>query len=180
VVSKDSALGQCRQWLAANLPGVPVREVASTTLAAERAAREHGVAAIASEAAAKLYQLSHVIRCIEDRPDNATRFIVLGHEAARPSGDDRTSVVFSLRNESGSLYQALLPFKESGVNLTRIESRPSKKINWEYSFFVDMEGHAEEPKVKAALAKLRAATDDFRVLGSYPRAEHRVGRPPKS
>lgn len=180
VVSHPVALPQCRQWLAANLPGIPTREVASTALAAERASREYGVAAIASETAAALHGLSHVIRCIEDRPDNATRFLVLGAVPARPSGEDRTSIVFSLRNEAGSLYEALLPFKDAGLNLTRIESRPSKKVNWEYAFFVDLEGHAEDPRVAAVLARMKAATDDFRVLGSYPRCEPLVGRPPRS
>ncbi len=180
VVSKDQALAQCRQWLAANLPGVPTREVPSTALAAERAQRERGVAAIASEAAAKIYNLSHIIRCIEDKPDNATRFIVLGHSPAKPSGDDRTTVVFAVANEAGSLYSALLPFKKHGVNLTRIESRPSKKVNWEYTFFVDLEGHMENEKVRAALEEMAKVTDDFRILGSYPRAEHLIGSPPPS
>jgi len=180
VLSKDQALAQCRQWLAANLPGVPTREVPSTALAAERAQREHGVAAIASEAAAKIYNLSHIIRCIEDKPDNATRFVVLGHSWANPSGDDRTTVVFAVPNESGSLYNALLPFKKHEVNLTRIESRPSKKVNWEYTFFVDIEGHVEDEKVRAALDELAKVTDDFRVLGSYPRAEHLIGAPPRN
>ncbi len=178
VASHHNALAQCRQWLAGNLPGVPVREVPSTALAAERASREPGVAAIASEVAASLYSLSNIVRAIEDIPGNATRFVVLGTAFGGPSGDDRTSVMFSLRHESGSLYGALLPFKSNGINMTRIESRPSKKLNWDYSFLVDIEGHATDPKIEQALKAVQEHTDEFVVLGSYPRAMHLVNTPP--
>ncbi|MBN2712319.1 MAG: prephenate dehydratase [Planctomycetes bacterium] len=174
VISHPQALAQCRSWLAANLPGVPVREVASTAHAAERASREQGVAAIASEVAASLYNLNNVINCIEDKQDNTTRFVALAHTYGKPSGDDRTSIVFSVLNKSGSLYEALLPFKNNNINLTRIESRPSKKKNWEYSFFVDIDGHVDDPAVKKALEELKDSTDDFVHLGSYPKAAHLV------
>jgi chorismate mutase/prephenate dehydratase len=119
-----------------------------------------------------------VIECIEDKPDNTTRFIVLSHGYAGASGDDRTSIVFSTRNESGSLYKALEPFRKNGVNLTRIESRPSKKINWDYAFFVDLEGHVDDPVVQETFAEVQEFTDQFIVLGSYPRAAHLVRTPP--
>lgn len=178
VLSKDHALAQCRTWLAANLPGVPVRAVASTALAAERASREPGVAAIASEVTQNLYPLENIIRGIEDKPDNMTRFIVLAKEYAKPSGDDRTSIVFSCAHEAGSLYKALQPFRDFGVNMTRIESRPSKRINWEYAFFVDLEGHAENETVQVCFAEVQKFTDEFIILGSYPRAAHLVHTPP--
>ena len=180
VVSHPNALAQCRQWLAANLPGVPVREVPSTALAAERASREDGVAAVASEAAARLYELDCVVRGIEDKPDNTTRFLVLAQSFGGPSGDDRTSIVFSTRHESGSLYSALMPFKANSVNLTRIESRPSRRIKWEYSFFVDLEGHANDPRIDMTLKEVEEQTDEFKLLGSYPRAAHLVTVPPPS
>jgi len=178
VVSHPNALAQCREWLSTNLPGVPVREVPSTALAAERASREPGVAAIASEVAANLYELRVLVRGIEDKPDNTTRFLVLGHTFGGPSGDDRTSILFSTRHESGSLYSALMPFKANSVNLTRIESRPSKRIKWEYSFFIDLKGHANDPKIAMTLKEVEASTDEFRLLGSYPRAAHLVAAPP--
>lgn len=178
VVSHPQAVGQCRGWLAGHLAGVPVREVSSTSLAAERASREPGVAAIASSAAASLYELKNRIEGIEDKQGNMTRFIILAHEYGGPSGDDRTSIVFSVRHEAGSLYNALLPFKSCGVNLTRIESRPSKKKNWEYAFFVDLEGHAQDPKIAETLAEVERNTDDFVLLGSYPRAARLVQTPP--
>lgn len=179
VWSHPNALAQCRQWLAANLSGVPVREVASTVIAAARAASEPGIAAIASEAASTIHGLEILVRSIEDRPENTTRFAVLAHAyPEKRSGDDRTSIVFAIRHEAGSLFEALQPFKIHGINLTRIESRPSKKVNWEYAFFVDFEGHVADPGVPEVLEAIRRRTDDFRLLGSYPRAAHQVHVPP--
>ncbi len=169
--SHPQAIAQCRNWLAANAAGVEVIEVASTTRAAEMAAREDGAAAIASDAAAAIYDLRVLEACIEDRPDNITRFVVLSHRPAGRSGRDRTSVMFSLQHESGSLADALMIFKRHGVNMTRIESRPARKRAWEYTFFIDMEGHVEDEGVIAALDALRSRSHDFVVLGSYPRAE---------
>ncbi len=178
VVSHPSALAQCRSWLTANLPGVPVREVASTALAAERAAREAGVAAVASEAIATLHSFNRIERVIEDEPNNTTRFIVLAKTFAGPTSDDRTSLLFSVTHKAGSLYQALEAFKANGINLTRIESRPSKKTKWEYCFFVDIEGHVEDPAVAHTLAELKPAIDELTVLGSYPRTAKWVHAPP--
>lgn len=179
VISHPQALAQCRNWLAANLPGVPTEPVPSTATAAEQASYKRGVAAISSEVAMSIYtDLEHIERGIEDKPDNTTRFIVIGRHPAQPTGDDRTSVLFSIRHESGSLVHALAPFDREGVNMTRIESRPAKKVRWEYSFFVDLEGHQDEPRVQDTLEEVRRLTDDFRVLGSYPRAAHVVFTPP--
>lgn len=178
VVSHPMAIPQCRNWLAANLPGIPVEAVASTARAAERARDEKGLAAIASEAAAALYDLEILERCIEDNPNNMTRFIVIAHNDSPPTGEDRTSILFSTRHESGSLYHALEPFHRNQINLTRIESRPAKRVAWEYSFFVDLEGHASDPKVKETLEEVARITDDFRILGSYPRAARIVRTPP--
>jgi chorismate mutase/prephenate dehydratase len=167
VLSHAQALAQCRRWLTGHLSGVPVREVASTSLAAERASREKGAAAIAGEASVRLHGLAVLAESIEDRPDNATRFLVIGAANPPPTGADRTSVVFQVRNESGSLYRALMHFKLHDVNLTRIESRPARNP-WEYSFFVDMEGHRDDPRLAATLEEVAKNTSGFRWLGSYP------------
>jgi chorismate mutase/prephenate dehydratase len=171
IVSHPQPLAQCRNWLAANAGGIEIIEAASTSKAAQRAATEQGTAAIASEAAAELYDLLVLDRCIEDRADNVTRFAVLGHDYPGPTGQDRTSVMFSLHHEAGSLAEALTLFKQHDVNLTRIQSHPSRRRAWEYSFFIDLEGHATEGEISRALADLRAISHDFIILGSYPRAE---------
>ncbi len=178
VVSHPVAIPQCRNWLAAHLPGVPTQEVASTSKAAEFASYKKGVAAIASEAAAALYDFQFIERHIEDTTTNTTRFFIISKSAARSSGDDLTTLLFSVRNEAGSLYNALKVFSENNHNLTRIESRPAKKVSWEYSFFVDVEGHANDPLLSETLEKVKRLTDDFRILGSYPRAKHVVDTPP--
>jgi chorismate mutase/prephenate dehydratase len=171
IVSHPQALAQCRNWLAANAARIDVVEAPSTTRAAELAARERGTAAIAAEAAAALYDLHILESCIEDRPDNVTRFAVIAHAFGKATGSDRTSIMFSLAHEAGSLADALLIFKNRGVNLTRIESRPARKRTWEYAFFIDLDGHIDEPRVQEALADLRAASHDLAVLGSYPQAQ---------
>lgn len=176
VCSHPTALAQCRDWLLTHLPEVMLREVSSTAAAAARAADDPRVAAIASEAAAEVFELPIAARCIEDRLGNTTRFIILAKEGARETGDDRTSVVFSVRDSVGSLYDALMPFRSHDVNLLRIESRPRREgAAWEYSFFVDMEGHADAEKLRRAFDELSPRVNDFRVLGSYPRAA-RSGR----
>lgn len=172
IMSHPQPLAQCRMWLAANITHVDIVEAASTTAAARRAAEEHGVAAIASEAAAQIYGVNILERRIEDNVNNMTRFAVISHEYARPTGKDRTTISFSLKHKAGSLYDALLPFRANGVNLTRIESRPSRRRAWEYTFFLDMEGHAEDEPIARAVREISAETHDFRLIGSYPRAEH--------
>ncbi len=170
VCSHSQALAQCRQWLTANLPDVTVEEVSSTSAAAERAASDPAVAAVASELAARLYDLLVLHRRIEDNPLNSTRFLVLGRRAMPPSGKDKTSILCSLKHEVGALAAFLEPFARHGLNLTKIESRPTKRRPWEYVFFVDFEGHADTPPVQAALAEIRGRCLFLKLLGSYPTA----------
>jgi len=174
VASHPQALAQCRRWLEQNLGSVAQETMPSTAAAAERAAREPGVAAIASPIAASIYGLVAVRSRIEDAPNNTTRFLVVTRRAPRRSSRDITSLLFSIkRDQVGALYRALEPFAQHGVNLTRIESRPTKVRAWEYVFFCDFEGHVEDPAVREAIAALEPRCDFVRVLGSYPRAEAR-------
>lgn len=170
VYSHPQALAQCRRWLAAELPDVPTVEVASTAAAVERALDEPTAAAVASELAARLYDLPVLRARIEDSPHNVTRFLVIGTRAMGPSGRDKTSVLFSIKDEVGALYRILEPFALHALNLTKIESRPTKRRPWEYVFFVDFEGHRDDPTVQAALAALQAQCLFLKVLGSYPSA----------
>jgi chorismate mutase/prephenate dehydratase len=168
VVSHPQALAQCRQWLAQHLPEVPTQEVTSTAAAAELAAADVTVAAIASELAARLYAVPVLRPRIEDNAHNSTRFLVIGRRPAGPSGRDKTSILFAMRNEPGTLYRILEPFARRGVNLTKIESRPAKLRPWEYVMFVDVEGHRQTPVVASALDEIGARTLFLKVLGSYP------------
>jgi chorismate mutase/prephenate dehydratase len=170
VYSHAQILGQCRRWLQENLPGVPVCEAPSSTKAASLALSEDGVAAIASELAAELYDLPVLRAHIEDNPDNTTRFMIIGKQHPAATGDDKTSVCFSIKERVGGLYDSLVPFKKHNLALTMIESRPSKRRNWEYLFFVDFLGHESDPDVARALEELEEICDFVRVLGSYPRA----------
>lgn len=168
VYSHPQALAQCRKWLDSHLPGVAVHTSASTADAAVHATLDGSSAAIASLLAAQLYHLKPVALRIEDTPDNATRFLVIGHTTPAPTGRDKTSVVFSLKDRVGALYDVLLPFREAGVNLTKIESRPTKKKAWEYLFFVDFIGHQAEKHIQKALAGLEPKCTRLKILGSYP------------
>jgi len=171
VASIPQALAQCRLWLDAHLPGVDRIETASTAAAARLAADDATVAAIGSALAAEAWGLVTIQASIEDRRDNTTRFVVLGGAPAAPSGNDLTCVLFTVRrDESGALHRLLAPFAKHGVNLTSIQSRPLKGKPWEYVFFIDLEGHREEARVRAALAEAAALATAHRVLGSFPRA----------
>lgn len=170
VYSHQQSFAQCREWLDANLPGAERITVSSNAEAARRASKEPHTAAIAGEAAAALYELGTLASNIEDFPDNTTRFLVIGRQAAEPSGQDKTSLMITTPNRPGSLFRVLEPFAREGVSLTRIESRPSHCVNWEYVFFVDIDGHQRDPKVAAALSVLKNEAEMLRVLGSYPRA----------
>ena len=171
IYSHAQSLGQCRRWLDQNFPANVERiAVNSNAEAARRAAAEEGAAAIAGEAAAELYDLSVRNANIEDRPDNTTRFLIIGRQETGPSGEDKTSIMVSNRNKPGSLYQVLAPFHEAGVNLTRIETRPDPSGTWNYIFFIDFEGHCEDDVTAAVLKKLREIAVDYKLLGSYPRA----------
>jgi chorismate mutase/prephenate dehydratase len=168
VLSHPQGLGQCRAWLAEHLPEVPQEETASTAGAAELAATDPSVAAIASELAGRLYDVPILRRRIEDNRQNTTRFLVIGRRAGGPSGRDKTSIVFAMPNQPGALYRILEPFARSGLNLTKIESRPAKRMPWEFVMFVDFEGHRETPVVAAALNEAAERTVYLKVIGSYP------------
>jgi chorismate mutase/prephenate dehydratase len=176
LASHPQPLGQCRLWIQRNLPGVDIVETASTAAAAQLAAGDPAVAAIASEVAADVYGLKVIEREIEDSPGNTTRFLVIGRETPAPSGDDITSAVFTVRKDQiGALYRLLEPFARYGVNLNSIQSRPMKGKPWEYLFFVDMQGHAEDENVEKALGEASAVAHSHKTLGSYPRSS----APPK-
>lgn len=170
VYSHPQALVQCRQWLSLNLPGVELKETESTAAAAERVRKEKGAAAIASHLAADIYGLNILKADIQDQIHNFTRFLVISKEVAQPTGRDKTSLVIAAKDRVGILYELLRPLSEAGVNLTKIESRPLKKRAWEYLFFLDLDGHLKDPVVSESLARLKAESEFFKVLGSYPRS----------
>ncbi|MBT8137923.1 MAG: prephenate dehydratase [Gammaproteobacteria bacterium] len=170
VYSHRHSLAQCRSWLDEYLPGIERIAVSSNAEGARRAKDEAGAAAVAGDAAAEVYGLECLVSNIEDRPDNTTRFLVIGRDLFPPSGHDKTSLLMSAGHTPGSLQQLLYPMATHDINMTRIESRPSRRQKWDYVFFVDVEGHADDEKVAAALAELEKVTSLFRVLGSYPSA----------
>jgi chorismate mutase/prephenate dehydratase len=172
ICAHPQALAQCRGWLDEHLPDVERVAVSSNAEGARRARDERGTAAIAGQAAAQVYGLQLLASEIEDRSDNTTRFLVIGRKLFAPSGVDRTTLLFSASDTlgSGTLFRLLEPFAKHKVNMTRIESRPSRKRKWDYVFFADIEGHAEDPPVAKALKELAKRTSLFKVLGSYPRA----------
>jgi chorismate mutase/prephenate dehydratase len=172
VCSHSQALGQCRGWLAEHLPDAERVAVASNAEGARRARDEQGTAAIAGETAAEVYGLNLIAREIEDREDNATRFLVLGRKLLAPSGADRTTLLVSAGDTQapGALYRLLEPLAQHQISMSRIESRPSRRRKWDYVFYIDIDGHAEDPHVRTALEALKARASLFRILGSYPRA----------
>ena len=171
VVAHPQALAQCRRWLGRELPHARTEQEASNAAAAERAGKESGTAAIAAEAAAETYGLAVIAQAIQDEPGNLTRFLVLGqHDAEQPSGDDKTSLVMSVRDEVGILARMLRPFAAHGIDLIKIESRPLRERPWEYFFFLDLKGHRRERRVQRALAAVDRTALRLKVLGSYPAA----------
>jgi chorismate mutase/prephenate dehydratase len=167
VYSHPQAIAQCRKWLDDNLPNVPVVDVASTALAAQIVSEDYNAAAIAGESAASLYELKVVKKRIEDQVNNFTRFLVIGKQMAGKSGDDKTSLMFSVKDDPGVLYRMLDPFARRGINLSKIESRPLKKKAWEYIFFLDLSGHLSDPEVAEAINELRKCCQFVKILGSY-------------
>ena len=168
VCSHPMALSQAANWLRHELPGARLEEVGSTGEAARRAAQEPGVAAVGSVLAAAANDLNVLARNIQDARTNATRFIVLGRTWAGRTGRDKTSVVFSVKDRPGVLRDALAAFAEEGINLTRIESRPSRKRAWTYVFFADFDGHPDEERVRRALAALEEHCPYVSLTGAYP------------
>lgn len=170
VYSHSQPIAQCRQWLDDNLPGIPLVDVASTAVAAQIASEDYTAAAIASELAASLYDLKAVRSRIEDQVNNFTRFLVISRKPCDRSGSDKTSVLFSVKDEPGILCRMLEPFAKRGINLTKIESRPYKSKAWEYIFFLDFYGHFTDPDVSGALEELKECCQFLKILGSYPRS----------
>ncbi|MCC6694733.1 MAG: prephenate dehydratase [Candidatus Hydrogenedentes bacterium] len=171
VYSKSQPFVQCRNWLKANLPNAELIETTSTAEAARIAASEPGAAAIASTLAAETYSVRILIRGIEDSPNNFTRFFVIGRHMAKPTGNDKTAILCSITDHQGALYELLRPMSEEGINLTRIESRPSQRRAWEYVFFIDMMGHVEDAHIKNALDRLAKQSKELKILGSFPHGE---------
>jgi chorismate mutase/prephenate dehydratase len=170
IYSKPEVFAQCRRWLSTTAKDRDVQPAASTSKAAEMASKMPGVAAIGSKLAAELYGLHALFENIEDNPDTVTRFFVIGREGARRTGDDKTAIMFTTAHKPGALAEVLDVFKELGVNLTDIEKRPSKKVNWEYYFFIDAQGHIDDPGMAKAIEQAREHCLQLTVLGSYPRA----------
>ncbi len=170
VLSHPQPLGQCRNWLAENLPDVPLVDVSSTAMAAQMAAEDDAAAAIASEAAGSLYGLKVVKSNIADSVNNYTRFLVIGRKTPDPGANDKTSIMFSVNDTPGVLYRMLEPFEHRKINLTKIESRPMKSKAWEYIFFLDMDGHIADENVSGAIDDLKQYCQFLKVLGSYPKA----------
>jgi chorismate mutase / prephenate dehydratase len=173
VYSHPQALAQCRRWLTTNLPAAELIESSSTSAAVRMASELDGVAAIGSEEAAIRYGVPVLARAIQDQAHNTTRFLLVGQRIGRPSGRDKTSILFSVRDRVGALHDVLSVFARRGINLTRIESRPSRRQPWEYVFFVDFTGHPEEPTAAAALEEMQDACTTVKVLGAWP-VERRV------
>ena len=168
IVSHPQALAQCRGWLARHFPTVAVDEVASTAHAAKMASENETLGAISSSLAREVYGLQLVAANIEDQSNNITRFLVIGDKDCEPSKNDKTSLVFSVKDRPGMLHRMLQPFARSRINLSKIESRPIKNKPWEYMFFLDLKGHKEEPRVKKSLRELEQNCVFLKILGSYP------------
>lgn len=170
VYSHAQSLAQCRKWLDAHYPKLDRIAVSSNAEAAKMVIGEWNSAAIAGDMAVKLYGLKRLREKIEDRPDNSTRFLVIGRDDVPPSGDDKTSVIVSTKNEPGALFNLLGPLRDYDIDMTRLETRPSPIGKWNYLFFIDFKGHQSQDNVLAALAALKEKAADVKVLGSYPRA----------
>jgi chorismate mutase / prephenate dehydratase len=170
IYSKPEIFAQCRKWLSAVAKDRDVQGVASSSKAAEMAANENGVAAIGTKIAGELNGLTVLFENIEDDCENETRFLVIGREPARRTGDDKTAIMFTTAHKPGALAEVLDVFKENGINLTDIEKRPSKKVNWEYYFFIDAQAHIDDANMKKAVEQARQHCLQLTVLGSYPRA----------
>lgn len=171
VYSHPQVISQCRIWLRSNLPGVEIVPVGTTARAAETVSKEPGTAAIGPTLAGELHDLPVLRAKIHDQADNRTRFVVIGHSSAKPSGADKTSLLFSVPHKAGALHSALGVLSSHQINMTFIQSHPTKQTQWEYMFFVDVQGHRDDPRLSEALGKLRDHTLILRILGSYPEAQ---------
>ncbi|MBI5598988.1 MAG: prephenate dehydratase [Deltaproteobacteria bacterium] len=167
VCSHPHALAESGRWLKEHLPNVSVVDVGSTAMAAQMATSDPAMAAIASEAASSLYDLRVVERKIEDHPNNFTRFLVIGKKESAKTGNDKTSVMFAIKDQPGALYRILKPFAARDINLTKIESRPLKTKAWEYVYIIDLDGHISDRKIKEAVGELGQSCSFMKILGSY-------------
>lgn len=168
IYSHAQSLAQCRKWLDANFPLAERVAVSSNAEAAKHVRGEWNAAAIAGETAADLYDLKKLSEKIEDQPDNSTRFLIIGGQPVPPSGDDKTSILVGMRNKPGALHDLLEPFHRLGIDLTRVETRPSKSGAWNYVFFIDFKGHQSDEVVQKALSDVGERATDLKILGSYP------------
>ncbi len=168
IYSHPQSLAQCRKWLDANYPRAERIPVSSNAEAAKRIKGEWNSAAIAGVTAAELYDLRVLQEKIEDAPDNSTRFLVIGTQEVLPSGEDKTSLVVSVRNNPGALHDILEPFHRLKVDMTRLQSRPSRSSAWNYIFFIDIKGHKDQPNIQAALKEVAQVSAELKILGSYP------------
>ncbi|MEW6007156.1 MAG: prephenate dehydratase, partial [bacterium] len=169
--SHPSVFAQCRKFLSENMPGVELIDMPSTAAAAKRVVDEACSAAIGNKWAGEIYCLNILKEQIENFVSNTTRFVVIGREYGNATGCDKTSILFSVKDRPGALHDMLMPFAEQGINLTKIESRPSKIRAWEYMFFIDFQGHIQDEKVKMAISKLNKLCNYLKILGSYPEGE---------
>ncbi len=169
VYSHAQSLAQCRQWLDAHYPSIERVAVSSNAEAAKYVTGEWNSAAIAGDMAAEMFGLTKLREKIEDRPDNSTRFFIIGRNRVPPSGDDKTSIIATTHNHPGALHDLLLPFHDARIDLTRIETRPSRTTKWNYVFFIDFKGHCDDPAVEKVLEQVRSQVADVKLLGSYPK-----------
>ncbi len=167
VYSHIQVFGQCREYLQKNLSGVDIIETASTAKAASLAAEEDGSAALAGKIAAELFGLNILAENVEDFSNNTTRFLILGEQKTQITGDDKTSICFAIKDKIGALYDCIKPFKDMGITMTKVESRPMKNANWEYCFFIDVLGHRDDKIIQEAFAQLEKSCSFFKILGSY-------------
>jgi len=170
IYSHAQSLAQCRKWLDSHYPGIERVAVSSNAEAAKRIKGEWHSAAIAGDMAAELYDLEKIAEKIEDQPDNSTRFFIIGSKEVPASGVDKTSVIVSVHNKPGALHDLLVPFQRAGIDLTRVETRPSRSGRWTYVFFIDFAGHRDDAKVKKVLQEVADQSADLKILGSYPQA----------
>jgi len=168
IYSHAQSLAQCQGWLNTHLPNIDRVQVASNAEAARLASEDENSAAIAGETAAEIYNLHRLANNIEDETNNTTRFLIMGNNVTVPTGRDRTSIIISAKNQPGAVYHLLAPLASSNINLTKLESRPSRVKLWEYVFFIDIDGHQQDAKIKNVLAALVEQSTFMKVLGSYP------------
>jgi chorismate mutase/prephenate dehydratase len=168
VYSHPQSFAQCRKWLDAHYPHAERVPVSSNAEAAKLVKTEWHSAAIAGDMAAKLYDLEKIAETIEDRPDNSTRFLIIGNQDVPASGEDKTSIVVAMRNQPGALHDLLEPFHRHQIDLTRLETRPSRTGVWNYVFFIDFHGHRDDAQVAAVLEEVQLRCAELKVLGSYP------------